>query len=153
MKKFNFRLEKIKRYKDQLEQNKRMKLAAEQAHLYIEKNKLTKAIETRNRYFSLYGVRKPGKVNINQLIIAKRYVDKLTREVIEQTRQVALVENDVDKAKKELLEASKEKKKYEKLKSKHLAAYLEDANREENRELDEFAAATHVPDLSWKGNA
>jgi len=153
MKKFNFRLEKIKRFKDQLEQNKRMKLAAKQAHLYIEKNKLTTAVENRKKYFSLYGIRKPGKVNIYQLIIAKRYVDKLASDVREQTRQVALVEKDVDKAKKELLEASKEKKKYEKLKSKHQAAYLENVNREENRELDEFAAGANVLDLSWKGKA
>jgi len=151
MKKFNFRLDKIKRFKDQFEQNKRMKLATKQAHLYIEKNKLTSAVETRNKYFSLYGVRKPGKININHLIITKRYVDKLARDVLDQTKQVTLVEQDVDKAKKELLEASKEKKKYEKLKSKHLAVYLEDVSREENRELDEFAAAAHIPDLSWKG--
>jgi flagellar FliJ protein len=150
MKKFNFRLEKIKRFKDQLEQNKRMKLAAKQAYLYLEKNKLITATETRNRYFSLYGVRKPGKINIIQLIIAKRYIDKLSRDVLEQTKQVNLAERDVDKAKNELLEASKEKKKYEKLKSRHLATYLQDVNREENRELDEFAAGAHVPELSWK---
>ena len=150
MKKFNFRLEKIKRFKDQLEQNKRMKLAAKQAHLYIEKNKLTIAVETRNKYFLLYGVRKPGKVNINQLIIAKRYVDKLAGVVLDQARRVTLVEQDIDKAKKGLLDASKQKKKYEKLKSKHLIAYLENVNREETRELDEFAAGAHLPDLSWK---
>ncbi|MCP4583192.1 MAG: flagellar export protein FliJ [candidate division Zixibacteria bacterium] len=140
MKKFKFRLEKIKRYKEQLEQGKKMKLAAEQTRLQIGKNELSEAITMKDRYFSMYGVRKPGILNITTLIIAKRYLDKLAHDILNHRNKVAGIEKNVHKAQQDLLEAAKERKKYEKIKNRHLAAYKEEMTREENRELDEFGA-------------
>lgn len=140
MKKFDFRLEKIRRYKEQLEQDKKMKLAAEQNRWLAEKNILEQIEERRNRYFLNYGTRKPGKLNIVQLMIAKRYLDKLAKDIAIQTKKVAAARKDMDKAQHELVEASKEKKKYEKLREKHLLLYKKDFAREEHKELDEFGS-------------
>ena len=140
MKKFNFRLEKIKRFKEQLEQDKKMKLAAERNRLQNEKLKLAEIITTRDKYFTRYSIRKPGKLNIAKLIIAKRYLDKLAGDILEQRKKITGVEADVKKAQEDLLEASKEKKKYEKLRNRHLALYNEESSRAENRELDEFGS-------------
>lgn len=140
MKKFNFRLEKIRRYKEQLEKDKKIRLAAEQAKLIKEQNKLVAIIETRNRYFSKYGIREKGKINVNLLILAKRYLDKLAGDVHEQNNLVNSAGKSVSKAQQELIDASKEKKKYEKLKAKYMANYNKEIIRLEGIELDEFGA-------------
>jgi len=140
MKKFNFRLEKIKKYKAQLEQSQKMKLAKRQSLRLIEKNMLSAIISTRNKYFAEYGVRVPGRVNINILIISKMYIDKLGRDIVNQTEKVIASEKDVADAQKELLQATREKKKYDKLKEKHLKVYNKEMIRSETKELDEFGA-------------
>ena len=89
-----------------------MKLAAEQYRLQIGKNELAEVIATREKYFSLYGVRKPGKINISRLIIAKRYLDKLARDILNHRNNVTAIEKDVDRAQQDLIEAAKERKKY-----------------------------------------
>jgi flagellar protein FliJ len=140
MKKFNFRLEKILRYKEQLEEDKKMKLAAKQADLLIEQKKLLILIETRDRYFQKYGVRKKGKVNITQLILSKRYLDKLGRDISLQNDIVGKAEVSVSEAQQELIEAAKERKKYEKLKTRYKTNYNKEMVRLEGIELDEFGS-------------
>ena len=140
MKKFNFRLEKIKKYKEQLEQSQKMKLAKKQASCLIEKNILSSIISIKNKCFSKYGVRIPGRVNINNLIISKMYIDKLSGDIVNQTEKVTAFEKDVADAQKGLLQATREKKKYDKLREKHLKAYNKEMIRSETKELDEFGA-------------
>ena len=144
MKKFNFRLEKIRRYKEQLEEDKKMKLAAERARLYAEREKLTAIIEVHNRYFEQYGQERKGKLNIQLLVLTKRYLDKLSRDIRDQEKTIAEVENDVQVAQQELIEATKEKKKYEKLKEKYKANYYKEMIKEESQELDEFGMRENV---------
>ncbi|HHE64872.1 MAG TPA: flagellar export protein FliJ [Bacteroidetes bacterium] len=148
MKKFNFRLEKIKKYKEQLEQSQKMKLAKKQASCLIEKNILSSIISTKNRYFSKYGIRVPGKVNVNKLIITKMYIDKLSRDIVNQNEKVTVCEKNVADAQKELLKAMREKKKYDKLKEKHLKAYNKEMIRCETNELDEFGARSIGSDFA-----
>ncbi len=140
MRKFNFRLEKILRYKEQLEEDKKMRLASTQAELAKEQQKLIAIIETRNRYFTKYGVKKKGKVNVSQLIISKRYLDKLARDIQVQNKSVNEAEKHVSEAQQKLIEAAKERKKYEKLKTKYKDNYNKEMMRQEAIELDEFGS-------------
>lgn len=140
MKKFSFRLEKIRKFREQLEQDKKRKLATEQIRCQEEKHKLASLTSTHKKYFSSYGVRKPGRVNILQLILSRRYIDKLSGDIKNQAKIVSLAQKDVANAQKVLLEATREKKKYEKLKKRKLQSYQEESNRLENKELDEFSS-------------
>jgi len=117
-----------------------MKLAAEQARLRIGRNELAEVITAQEKYFSRYGVRKPGKLNISKLIIAKRYLDKLAHDIFNHKKNVTAIEKDVEKAQNDLLEAAKERKKYEKIKNRHMEVYNEESVRAEIRELDEFGS-------------
>lgn len=140
MKKFNFRLDRIRKFKQQLEQDKKRGLAVEQIRCQAEKQKLSAITSTHKKYLSSYGVRQPGRVNVRELIISRRYIDKLSGDMEKQTGTVTAVEKDVAGAQKALLEASREKKKYEKLKERKLQAYLEESRFLENKELDEFGS-------------
>ncbi len=140
MKKFNFRLEKIRRYKEQLEEDKKMKLGTEQAKLIKEQQKMIAIIENRNRYFSKYGVKKKGKINVYQLMLAKRYLDKLAKDIQDQNQQVVTAEKSVSQAQQELIDAARERKKYEKLKARYKTNYDKEVLRQEGIELDEFGS-------------
>ena len=119
-----------------------MKFAAAQSRWLREKNTLEMIVEKRNSYFSRYGVRKPGKLNIVQLLISKRFLDKLARDISNHTKRVADSRNDMNSAQKELVEASRERKKYEKLKEKYRVVYNKESELEANKELDEFGGRT-----------
>jgi len=140
MRKFNFRLEKIRRYKEQLERDKKLKLAAEQARLQLENSRLEQIILVSKGYFARYGTRRPGKINIHELIIFKRFMDKLAGDIKNQRQKIAAMEKQVALAQKELLEATRDKKKYDKLKEHRLEDYSQAVLRLENNELDEFGA-------------
>jgi len=140
MKKFRFRLERIKKYKEQIEEERKRGLALRQNRLSAEKYKLTVIVSIRNRYMNLFGVRKAGKVNLRELIISKRYLDKLAADIVVQTKVTKMAEQEVTVAQKALLEAARDKKKYEKLKEKQLEKFNRENLISENKELDEFGA-------------
>lgn len=140
MRKFNFRLEKIRKYKEQIERDRKLKLAAEQARLQAEIGRLRQIMGVRTAYFSRYGIRRPGRVNIHQLIIFKRFLDKLASDIKNQRQIIAGLEKQVDLAQKQLLEATRDKKKYDKLKEHRFEDHTLAVMRLENNELDEFGA-------------
>ena len=140
MNKFKFRLQRILRYKEQLEDEKKRKLADLQNRLVQEKNRLTGIITTRNKYLTSFGVRKTGRINLSNLIISKRYIDKLSGDIVVQTKIVRAAEGEVGVAQKALLEAAREKKKYAKLKEKQLDKHNREYLLKENKELDEFGS-------------
>ena len=94
----------------------------------------------RTAYFSRYGIRRPGRVNIHQLIIFKRFLDKLASDIKNQRQIIAGLEKQVDLAQKQLLEATRDKKKYDKLKEHRFEDHTLAVMRLENNELDEFGA-------------
>jgi flagellar protein FliJ len=148
MKKFNFRLERLRKYKEQIEEERKRSLAIVQNRLVNEKNKLTVIMSTRNRYLSSFGVRKAGKVNLQNIIISKRYLDKLAADIVVQTKITKSAEHEVATAQKALLDAAREKKKYEKLKERQLERFRKDNLSSENKELDEFGARSSANRLS-----
>jgi flagellar protein FliJ len=148
MSKFKFRLERILKYKEQIEEEKKRNLAVVQNRLFQEKNKLSTFMATRNKYMSLFGVRKTGRVNLRDLIISKRYIDKLSGDIVVQTKIVKSAEGEVSAAQKILLEAAREKKKYEKLRIKQLDKHTKEDILKENKELDEFGSRISERNLS-----
>lgn len=138
--KFKFRLERIRRFKEQDEEDKKRKLAIEQSRLSLEKKTLNDFLTLRSRYLAKFGVKKTGRVNLTELILSKRYLDKLSADIVLQTKRVDGAEKSVALARKALLEASREKKKYDKLKEKQLDKYRQETNRSLVKELDEFGS-------------
>ncbi|NLI15368.1 MAG: flagellar export protein FliJ [candidate division Zixibacteria bacterium] len=140
MKKLKFRLERIRKYKEQIEDDRKRYLAVTQNKLNEEKTRLSAIIETRDRYMAVFGVRSTGKINMRELILSKRHLDKLSADIVMQTKAVKLAEQEVNKAQKALIEAVKERKKYEKLKEKQLENHRKENLLSENKELDEYGS-------------
>lgn len=140
MKKFKFRLERIRRFKEQKEDERKRSLAVSQNKLIAQKGKLSLIVATKNRYLAIFGVRTTGKINMRDLIVSKRHLDKLAADIVIQTKITKSVEQEVAVAQKALLEAVKEKKKYEKLKERQLEYHRKDNLLLEHKELDEFGS-------------
>ena len=140
MKRFNFRLEKILRYKNQVEERKKQILSERNNELNMEMASLS-ALKVRNasyriKYSSLFR----GKMNILRLRLSRDYLDKLNRDIIKQTGRVRESEQRVDKAKRQLQKAMRDRKKYEKLKERRKSEYDYEYNRQEQKDLDEIGS-------------
>ncbi|UCC80865.1 MAG: flagellar export protein FliJ [Candidatus Zixiibacteriota bacterium] len=144
MKRFRFRLEKILRYKIQVEERKKQILSERNNELRIEKTHLeglnNRNASYRDRYSSLFR----GKLNIPGLGFSYRYLEKLYRDIINQKDKVRKSEEKSDQARKQLRVAMRDRKKYEKLKQRRRREYEYEAGREEQKELDEIASRPAV---------
>jgi flagellar protein FliJ len=138
MKKFSFRLERILQYKLQIEDQKRRELTARLDELEAQKTILLqltiKKDECQRQYSSLF----KGAIDVDKLKNTRRFLDKLQHDQINQTKKIVECEKKVEKAKANLLEAMRDRKKYDNLKERKLQAYGKEINRQEQKALDEF---------------
>ncbi len=153
MKRFTFRLERILRYKVQIEEQKRLILASRVEELKENKEKMLRMTREREEYFVLYSSYFNGIIDINRLKIARRYLDKLHVDLINQAKRVIDCEKKVEKAKLELIEAMRDRKKFENLRERKLQAYEKEANKEEQKYLDEFAGQSSTRNSVFNDNS
>jgi flagellar FliJ protein len=140
LKRFRFRLEKILRYKNQIENRKKQILSERNNELNNEKASLDRLFERNNSYQARYGSLFRGKLNILGLMFSRRYLDKLYQDIGQQRQVVKKSEKKVNEAKLQLQAAMRDRKKYEKLKERKKLDYDYEAGREERKELDEIAS-------------
>jgi len=140
LKQFRFRLEKILKYKNQVEDRKKQFLSERNHLLNMEINHLNRlsdrCVSYQDRYFSLF----KGKMNIFRLLATRRYLDKLTDEISRQKNKVRESQKRVDRAKIDLQAAMRDRKKYDKLKEKRKKEYDYEAGRDERKEFDEIGS-------------
>jgi flagellar protein FliJ len=139
MKKFSFRLERILQYKGQVEEQKRRDLSARLDELAEQNRILQFLTQKREEYRKRYSELFHGRVDIDALKSTRRYLDKIHRELVLQAKKVVDCEKKVAKAKAILLEAMRDRKKYENLKERKYKAYIKESNLAEQKTLDEFA--------------
>jgi flagellar protein FliJ len=140
MKKFSFRLERILQYKAQIEEQKRRDLSARIDELTEQNRILQHLTQKRESYRQRYSELFRGRIDVDELKATRRYLDKIHRELILQAKKVVDCEKKVEKAKAILLEAMRDRKKYENLKERKYKAYIKESNLAEQKSLDEFAS-------------
>ncbi len=137
---FKFRLQTVLEYKQKREEEEQRELARLKEVLAKEQRKLytlKHLQETRRDELSKKSER--GRLNVEELKMYHEQQKKLAREISAQQIRVQQAEGDVEIQRQKLLEATKEKKTYEKLKEKHLEVYQNEVNEEERKLLDEIA--------------
>jgi flagellar protein FliJ len=140
MKKFSFRLERILQYKAQVEEQKRRDLNARIEELAEQNRILQQLTLKRESYRKRYSELFNGHVDVDGLKATRRYLDKIHRELVLQAKKVVDCEKKVEKAKVILLEAMRDRKKFENLKERKFKAYIKESNLAEQKMLDEFAS-------------
>lgn len=140
MKKFRFRLERILQLKAHKEKDKQKNLALSSQKVFNQEEKLqdinTDRIETQteqNKYLV-------GLLDSTRLSIYSRYYVRLKKSELAGKEILIAFKKEQDDKRSELVEATRDKKIYEKLKERQHDKYYEDLEREWQKEQDELAS-------------
>lgn len=133
---FQFSLQRLLNYKENMEEKKKEKLA----DLQVKKKALEEELlETQRNYKACTSNNPSSKVNILLLGHQLAYMEYLDHVIDKQTIAVQKASHNVDRCLKEVVEAMKDRKVMEKLKSKQETAYYNEMNRRELLNLNEVA--------------
>lgn len=138
MKKFEFRLEKILNYKDQLlkeEKNTlseiRAKRLAAENEFFMVKNKLAAANEN-------YIMRSQKGMTAEEMIAEKRYMTSLSDNIRELLKILKIYDEKIEIQLAVVIDAGREVNTLQKLQEKQLEVYKDDCMKDEEKFIDEF---------------
>ncbi|MEN6370671.1 MAG: flagellar export protein FliJ [Armatimonadota bacterium] len=138
MKKFKFNLQRVLDYRQTIEDKLLAELAAVQAEHERELVKLEDMKHELSRF------REKMKVELSQgsadeIKESYNYLQQLTKQVLAQQLVVSNVKEKKDQKTLEVVDAAKERKALERLKEYKVADYKKEADRQEQKFLDEIA--------------
>ena len=143
MNRFRFRFQRILDLSEREEEQRKNELAAAMGKVYAEEQKSAHLHRTRD--FSeneVLALSERGQLNLTELTLFWSYLQRLEREMGDQRTRIRAAEQDAEKKRQILLEATMDKKKLENLKERRYAEYLKEVNREERATLDEVGSRT-----------
>jgi flagellar FliJ protein len=144
MPRFNYRFEKILSYRRHQEKQKQRELAAIRKKEQGQNSEIAKILDNRTKAQQQGRAYLTGVLNPDHLIGFTRYYLKLRqlefggREVLQQ------IVREVEKRRLALVEATKHKKIYEKLRERHLERHIREANLALQKENDEIGQQTFL---------
>lgn len=138
MKRFGFRFQRILEIKERIEEARRAELGEVMAVLNRELEQLAAMRGTLNSYRRAGYSQPAARVDAPLLGISASYNLRLEREIGEQLEHVRRIEVVVEDKRKNLLEATRERRVYEILKERAQEAHRSEFNRQERIQLDEI---------------
>lgn len=144
-KRFKFKLQSILDYKQQIEDEEKEKLAK----LMQEEQKAKEYLETlkQNRereVFNLKEKQQEGTLNIDELKLIHNHIQYLGVQIENQKIKISNLQKKIEEQRQKLMEATKERKSYEKLKEKQQERFLQEIETEERKMIDELATTRHI---------
>jgi flagellar FliJ protein len=140
MAKFVFQLEGVLRHRTNVEHQRKRELAVIQSGMTALENEL-RALDASVRASEddLRKNRLIGKIDLAFLAAYRRYAFAMQRKAVGIAEKMATVQIHVDRAKRNLAEAAKQRKILEKLREKLFARWREALERKDVAEMDEIA--------------
>lgn len=138
LKKFQFTLDRIKQYRMQLEEMEKNDLAAlraELAQLREEEEDIKRAIAAKSE--ELRRIFRRGAYP-NEITVANRYLTLRKQDLEAKKAEIVNKNIEIEKKLEDVLEATKEVKKLEKLEEHQLEEYKEKEAKENESFLEEF---------------
>lgn len=135
MKKFKFRLEKVREHRDTIKQEKKRELMTAIRSLYDAHE----ALETLEASYRGNTASQGSIMASQNVLLAGLYGERLKDEIISQRETIARAEREVEERRVIYTEASREAEVLESLKRKSAAEYQEMVDRELSKELDEIS--------------
>ncbi|MGB9813194.1 MAG: flagellar export protein FliJ [Thermovenabulum sp.] len=137
MKKFSFKLEQLLKVKEGMENLKKEELFKVKARLEEEKN-ILEGLETKKReILNQKYERETDFVKAVEFIYFDNYYRKISEMIGIQRQKVNEAQKEYEDCLNNYLEAKKEKRTLEILKERKFRTFLEEYNREEQKNLDE----------------
>ena len=139
MKKFSFKFETVLRVKEKKEEELKRELMRLQA-LKIEQEHLHERIDReRNQVHAEKGREKEAGIDIMRLVYYETYLNNLRKKIHATEMKIKEFGKMADDKRDEVIQASKEKKIFEKLKEKHFNEFKKTIISNEQKQLDEVA--------------
>ena len=140
MKKFNFTLQSLKRYNDQVLSGEKSVLGRLRAELAEQQALLDeKTAEYEQSIIKLNALVSEGTTAM-RLSLHKKYVSSLQQDIYRIKAQMAQTREEIEIQLEKVVEATKEVSKLEKLEEKQLEEYRYAAQKEEELRIEEFVS-------------
>ena len=139
MKRYKYRLEPMLKLKEHKEKEKQREHAETVQKVQEQKDKLVRIDEERGETLKHQRQSLVGSMSLAELLVCSRYLMKLKKDTLTGRELLRGLEKEADKRREKLVEASKERKIYEKLKEKQIAKFTKEVERLENKAVDETA--------------
>jgi flagellar protein FliJ len=140
MAKFDFKLDGVLRHRENIEHQRKRELAVVQGQMTALENQLrTLDLSVRASVEDLRKNRLIGKIDLPFLTAHRRFSLAMQRKAMGIAEKMAAIQVHVERAKKNLAEASKQRKILEKLREKLYARWREEIERRDVAEMDEIA--------------
>ncbi len=137
MKRFNFRLKKVLKHREIVENLKKEKLGKAKSELKRERDLLRKMEDQRRRTREELKERRSVQISLPEALLYEAYLERVDEEVNQQVTKAAQLSQKVQKTREDLLQASQEKKVVEKLKERREEEYTNELRRFEQGMSDE----------------
>jgi flagellar FliJ protein len=140
MPKFIFKLDGVLKHRTNIEHQRKRELAVVQAQMTALDGEL-RALDSsvRASVEDLRTNRLVGKIDLSFLAAHRRYSIAMQRKAMGIAEKMAAIQVHVDRARRNLSEASKQRKILEKLRERLLARWTEAIERRDVAEMDEIA--------------
>jgi len=139
MNRFRFRFASVLRYREILEETKRRGFGAAMDHYRHEEARLKRIDGEIAGLEKLMERSGQGRISVQDLQNKYNYARVLDRERDAQERAMKAAEQEVEKRRRELVEAMKQKKIFERLRERDREIYEDEVRKEEQKMLDEFS--------------
>ncbi len=139
MKRYKYRLEPMLKLKEHREKEKQREHAEAARKVQEQKEMLVRIDEERGETLKHQRRSLVGSMSLAELLVCSRYLMKLKKDTLTGRELLRGLEKEADKRREKLVEASKERKIYEKLKEKQIAKFTKEVERLENKAVDETA--------------
>lgn len=140
MAKFFFSMESILKIKYSLEEQKKQEFGMAVKKLELEKAVLNTLNKRREDSIAAFKANVSTAINPKESADFSNYIESLKFKIETQTIKVKKANTEVEKKREELVEATKEKKKFERLKENRHEDYIIEEKRSEQRITDEIVS-------------
>lgn len=139
MKKFKYRLEALLRAKEHIEKEKQKQHAAALQQVYNQQRDLKRIDRHKGMTLSKQRRGMIGSMSIAEMLVYSRYILRLKRDVLAGSELLKALKETEQGKRQSLVEASKERKVYEKLKERRREQFNKNVQLQSTKENDEIA--------------
>lgn len=143
MARFRYRMQSILDIKEKLESQARQELAAAQAALREEEERLEALKERKAGYEEEAAGLLSGTLRVREIEENKTAILKMDEYILLQTERIKTAQKQVDRARERLQEVMQERKMHEKLREHAFEAFLDEEKKQEGKEVDELTSYTY----------